>query len=560
MPQIPSYGYDETTEGDLNSAKRRIVGFMDSTHDRLTEYPQTDPTNGEVSVELSELTDDIYIAIKAIESLDNYVRVDQMIADVVSINEQSAELKKTTKELLSVNNSLRKISTTYDRLRLNTKYVELSIWTDFTSSVALLRKASYKFFNYMDKLIEAEVTRRGGVYIRPAVIDDADNDEDDDDDDGPGGGPDGGPDDGGEDPPPDDGGDEDEGVLEDYDIVGELPGASPPAFGPRPPPAFGPPMGAPPPSPPMPPPSAPKPPRKPAVPLKPVVPFLTIPPTSLSDGAPFASPSTDRPPSKSAPDYEKPIKGRTFTDAWVEYLQDGVAGKIQNDKAFDKYMLSSTTKAVRDAWEAKLNQFYDSKGKLPSALLRWRYMVKAIDEVDKLPPILSPLPSTAPSTPLVSPSTLLPDPLPLPPPPSKKPKKPVLTGPPLADLPPPRPEPPIAPPVAPPVASPPGRLPTKFSDDELFWPDLVAETIPITDIDKLKALPTWPDLTTSQQTKFENRFNLDKSTLASGRTPQPLKPNSVYFVVWKKLLGTSTPRAFKAILSSSKTPRKIVKV
>ena len=549
MPQIPSYGYDETTEGDLNSAKRRIIGYMDSTHERLTEYPETDPTNGEVSVELSELTDDIYIAIKSIETLDSFVRIDQMVADVVSLAQQSAELKKTARELLNVNNSLRKINTTYDRLRLNTKYVELSVWTDFTSSVDLLRKASYKFFSYMDNLIRAERRRRGEEYDPPDI-------GDDDDGDGPGGGPGGGPDDGGDDAPPDDGGDEDEGVLEDYDVIGELPGASPPAFGPpmgAPPPLFGPPKGPPPPSPPMPPPSASKPPGKPP---KPVVPFLPIIPPSLSDSAPFASPSTDRPPSKSAPDYEKPKKGRTFTDAFVEYLQDGVAGMLKNDKAYDNYVLSSTTKAVRDAWEAKLNQFYDSKDKLPSALLRWRYMSKAMDEVAKLPPILSPLPSTAHSTPLASPSTLLPDPLPLPPPPSKKPKKPVLSGPPLADIPPPKPSPPIAPPVAPP----PGRLPTKFTDDELFWPDLVAETIPVTDIDKLKALPTWPDLTTSQQTKFESRFNLDKATLASGRTPQPLKPNSVYFVAWKKLLGTSTPTSFKQILSSSKTPRKVVKV
>lgn len=545
MPQIPTYGYDETTEGDLNAAKRRIIGYMDSTHERLTEYPEKDPTNGEVSVELSELTDDIYITIKSIETLDSFVRIDQMVADVVSLAQQSAELKKTAKELLSVNNSLRKINSTYDRLRQNTKYVELSVWTDFTSSVDLLRKASYKFFSYMDNLIRAERRRRGEDYDPPIIGDDDDGDE------GPDGGPGPppGPDDGGDDAPPDDGGDEGE-VLTDYDVIGELPGSSPPAFGP--------PLGAPPPSPPMPPPSVSKPPRKPAVPVL----SLTPPPLgpSLSD-PPFASPSTDRPPSKSTPNYEQPVKGRTFMDAFTAYLQDGEDGRLLNDKAYDTYVLSSTSKAVRDAWQAKLNQFYDSKNKLPSALLRWRYMAKAMDEVAKLPPVLSPmlspLPSTAPSTPLISPSTTLPEPKPLPPPPSKKPKKPVLTGPPLADIPPPKPSPPIAPPVA----SPPGRLPTKFTDDELFWPDLVAETIASdTDIEKLKALPTWPDLTTSQQTKFEARFKLDKAALASGQAPPPLKPNSVYFTAWKKLLGTSTPRTFKQILSSSKTPRKVVKV
>lgn len=539
MPQIPSYGYDETTEGDLNAAKRRIVGFMDSTHERLTEYPETDPTNGEVSVELSELTDDIYIAIKSIETLDSFVRIDQMVADVVSLAEQSAELKKTARELLNVNNSLRKINTTYDRLRLNTKYVELSIWTDFTSSVDLLRKAAYKFFSYMDNLIRAERRRRGQDYDPPAIG------EDDDDDGGPGGGPDGGPDDGGDDAPPDDGGDEDEGVLENYDIIGALPGAAPPVFGP--------PMGAPPPSPPMPPPSAPKP-RKPAVPVltMPPSPFI-LPPLEpeISDPPPTASPSTSAPPSvrpalgdkMGLRPYEKlgKDKSRTFSEVYRAYTTEASDGTI-TDKGWDMSQTDTVSKDARKLWIEKLEEYYDDKRRLPTAPMRYKMLLDAINET-KAPesPLLSPLPS--PLTPA-----------PLPPP--KKPKKPVLAGPPLADLPPPKPSPPIAPPKAPPLA----KTPSKFSDDELFWPDLVAETIPITDIEKLKALPTWPDLTDSQQTKFENRFNLDKSNVVNGLTPMPLKPNSVYFTAWKKLLGTSTPRTFKQILSSSKTPRKVVKV
>lgn len=532
MPQIPSYGYDETAEGELNAAKRRVIGYMDTTHERLTEYPATDPTNGKVSVELSELTDNVYMAIKSIETLDNFIRIDQMVADVVSLTQQSAELKKTAKELLNVNNILRKINATYNRLRPNIQYVELSIWTDFTSSADLLRKAAYKFYSYTDNLVRAERRRRGEDYNPPDVVDD------DDDDGGPGGGPDGGPDDGDDDAPPDDGGDEDE-VLMDYDIVGSLPGASPLPFGP--------PIGPPPLSPPAPPPSAPKPPKKPAVPVLPLPPLDRVP----SDPPPLSSPSTDVPPSArpSLGDkmglrpYEKlgKDKNRTFIQAYREYTNEADNGTI-TDKGWDMSQTDAVSKDARKLWIEKLETYYNDKRRLPTAPMRYKMLLDAIKETKE------------PSSP--DPSTVLPPPALLPPPPPKKPKKPVLTGPPLADLPPPRPSPPIAPPVA----SPPPKAPSKFSDEELFWPDLVAETIAITDIDKIKALPTWPDLTTSQQTKFEDRFNLDKSTLASGQAPKPLKPNSVYFTVWKKLLGTSTPRTFKKILGTSKTPRNPVRV
>lgn len=177
MPEIPSYGYDETTEGDLNSAKRRIIGYMDTTHDRLTEYPDTDPTRGKVTIQLSELTDNVYLAIKSIDVLDTYIRTDLNVIEILDHNQQAVEIKKTAKELITVNNEIRKINSTYDKLRPNIKYVSLSIWTDFTSAIDLLRRASHKFFSFMDKLIAEDKKSRGEPYDPPPVFMD-DDDED----------------------------------------------------------------------------------------------------------------------------------------------------------------------------------------------------------------------------------------------------------------------------------------------------------------------------------------------------------------------------------------------
>jgi hypothetical protein len=177
MPQIPSYGYDETTEGELNSAKRRVIGYMDSTHERLTEYPQKDPTNGRATLEIANLTDNIYLAIKSIDTLDSYIRTDTTIIDLLDRPQQAIEIKKTAKELISVNNTLRKINASYNKLRPNVNYVELSVWTDFTSSVDLLRRASYKFYSFMDKLIREEKRIRGEDYDPPPIFDGGDDDE-----------------------------------------------------------------------------------------------------------------------------------------------------------------------------------------------------------------------------------------------------------------------------------------------------------------------------------------------------------------------------------------------
>lgn len=178
MPSLPQYGYDQTTEGELNSAKRRVIGYMDATHERLTEYPETDPTNGKVTIDLSTLTDDIYLAIKSIDTLDAYIRTDTIVVDLIDKPQQASEIKKTAKELIKVNNGIRKINATYDKLRPNIKYVELSIWTDFTSAIDLLKRASHTFFGFMDKLISEEKRRKGEDYDPPPVFMDEGDDED----------------------------------------------------------------------------------------------------------------------------------------------------------------------------------------------------------------------------------------------------------------------------------------------------------------------------------------------------------------------------------------------
>jgi hypothetical protein len=222
------------------------------------------------------------------------------------------------------------------------------------------------------------------------------------------------------------------------------------------------------------------------------------------------------------------------------------------DEAYAKFIDASTSELAQELIMERYEAYYKKNFKLPNAKQRLKLVDTAIE--DAATPLISP--STTPAAPPpagLSPITGSPSISPLPVKPGKKPK-PVLSGPPLADLPPPRKPSPLVPPP------PPAKKPTGFSDEELFWPDLVAETIPNTDIDRIMSLPNWPDLTTSQQTKFTARFTLDKNAVSAGLTPPALKANSAYFTIWKKLLGAESPRQFQQYLSTSKTPRKPVKV
>jgi hypothetical protein len=160
MPSIPLYGFDELEPSILNNAKRRVVGLLDVSQEQLTEKPETDPTNGKQNTFVEKLTEEIYTIIKDIEVMDTYISDTTSISELklfnnkASLNALRAELKKSASQIASVNNGLRKINATYEKLRPNMVYTELKTFIGFVNSVKILKKSALAFFTIVDALID----------------------------------------------------------------------------------------------------------------------------------------------------------------------------------------------------------------------------------------------------------------------------------------------------------------------------------------------------------------------------------------------------------------------
>jgi hypothetical protein len=165
MPSIPTYGFDELEPSILNSVKRRVIGLMDMSQEALTQKPETDPTNGKQNTLVEELTEEVYTTIKDIEVLDNYISQ----SSGVDLKDLRVEIKKGASQFALVNNALRKINTTYDKLRPNMIYTDLKIFIGFVNSVKILKKTALRFFEISDELIESYYTTIGTPYVKPTI-------------------------------------------------------------------------------------------------------------------------------------------------------------------------------------------------------------------------------------------------------------------------------------------------------------------------------------------------------------------------------------------------------
>ena len=178
MPSIPLYGYDELEPSLLNSAKRRVIGYQNTGIEHLTDKPTTDPTNGNQNILVERLTEEIYNVVKDVEILDTYIRDDSASATLrlTSNNAPNTlralrpELKKGASQIASINNALRKINTTYDKLRSAMIYTDLKTHTDFINSIRTLKKSSLEFFEIVDKFIANIREAEGIAYVRPDIV------------------------------------------------------------------------------------------------------------------------------------------------------------------------------------------------------------------------------------------------------------------------------------------------------------------------------------------------------------------------------------------------------
>ena len=155
MPSIPVYGFDELEPSLLNKAKRRVIGLMDMAEEHLTREPQKDPTNGKQNTDVEQLTEVIYNTIKDIEQLSGNIDDSSDIPNLQMIKPNLADtliplrpvLKEGAKQLVGINNSLRKINATYDSIQPNMIYTSLKAFIGLVNSVKILKKTKIKKIN-----------------------------------------------------------------------------------------------------------------------------------------------------------------------------------------------------------------------------------------------------------------------------------------------------------------------------------------------------------------------------------------------------------------------------
>ena len=183
MPSIPVYGFDELEPSLLNKAKRRVIGLMDMAEEHLTREPQKDPTNGKQNTDVEQLTEVIYNTIKDIEQLSGNIDDSSDIPNLQMIKPNLADtliplrpvLKEGAKQLVGINNSLRKINATYDSIQPNMIYTSLKAFIGLVNSVKILKKTTIKFFDILDTLsfkIEEAITPAGTRVVRQTIIED----------------------------------------------------------------------------------------------------------------------------------------------------------------------------------------------------------------------------------------------------------------------------------------------------------------------------------------------------------------------------------------------------
>lgn len=196
MPIIPSYGLDELEESMLNNAKRRVIGFQNASNELLTDKPAKDPTNGGAERAIESLIDDLFLVAKDMETLDTYIRLDQTLVELPSFNMTSLKpnIKRGTAILIDVNNKIRKITASYKKISKNIIYVDLSTFYEFINAFSYLKNANIRMCELM--LAFTNSLRKANGLPEAVVRDPVDEDDD-------------------------------EGVLEDYDIEGELPDSAP---------------------------------------------------------------------------------------------------------------------------------------------------------------------------------------------------------------------------------------------------------------------------------------------------------------------------------------------
>lgn len=136
MPSIPQYNIGEVDLAQLNIIKRALMNASDTNYLKLTNKPDTDPTNGQADADLLKITEEIYSLNTTLDTFTDGLKLDREVLTFETFKlENLSNVKENFKRSIKASNvivgSINQITRQLEDLAPNFNYVLLSTVTDF---------------------------------------------------------------------------------------------------------------------------------------------------------------------------------------------------------------------------------------------------------------------------------------------------------------------------------------------------------------------------------------------------------------------------------------------
>lgn len=136
MPSVPNYAIDEVDMSELNRIKRALINASSTNMLKLTDKPDTDPTDGQADAGLIKITQEIYKLISSIEIFTDGLQMDREVLTfetfkIENMTNVKENFKRSVKSSVTIASSMKNITRQLQDLTPNFNYVLLSSVTDF---------------------------------------------------------------------------------------------------------------------------------------------------------------------------------------------------------------------------------------------------------------------------------------------------------------------------------------------------------------------------------------------------------------------------------------------
>ena len=159
MPSVPNYAIDEVDMSELNRIKRALMNASSTNMLKLTNKPDTDPTDGGADSDLRKITQEIYKVVSSLEVFTDALQMDREVLTfetfkLENITNVKENFKRSVKSAVTIASSMKDITRQLQELAPNFNYVLLTSVTDFKEAFSELLVA---YENYVK--IASDITK-----------------------------------------------------------------------------------------------------------------------------------------------------------------------------------------------------------------------------------------------------------------------------------------------------------------------------------------------------------------------------------------------------------------